>query len=166
MVSDASISVRSLDEGDLARLHRLVSEMQEFERQIDPRLLPGDTIAEAYTRAMLDRCKAHGGTVLIATSGEELVGFVGVACAITSEELDQPPGPHALITDLAVTASHRGKGCGRLLLTRAEEYARSRGANEIRIAVLFGNGTAESLYSSEGFQPYLQILRKDLEHPR
>jgi hypothetical protein len=62
--SDAdAISVRPLDDGDLAGLHRLVAEMQEFERAIDPRLPPGDAMAEPYTRAMLDRCEAHDGTV-------------------------------------------------------------------------------------------------------
>jgi ribosomal protein S18 acetylase RimI-like enzyme len=83
-------------------------------------------------------------------------------CAVPSDELDQPPGTHALVTDLAVTATHRGRGVGRRLLNRAEELARSRGAAELRIAVVGGNRVAESLYRSAGFLRYLEILRKDL----
>ena len=44
--------------------------------------------------------------------------------------LDDPPGHYALITDLVVLDSYRGRGIGRQLLERAEAYAKQAGATE------------------------------------
>ncbi len=79
-----------------------------------------------------------------------------------SEELDQPPGTYALVSDLSVTADYRGRGAGRALLAAAERHARDHGAIDLRIAVLAANGIADTLYRSAGFDPYLVVLSKDL----
>ncbi|HET9948092.1 MAG TPA: GNAT family N-acetyltransferase [Longimicrobiales bacterium] len=158
--------IRALETKDLPILRRLVAEMQDFERTIVPRLLPGEAVADAYTEAMCARCEAHDGAVLVAEVDGSVVGFVGIAANLPNDELDEPHGSYALVTDLAVTAVYRGQGIGRALLTAAEEHAISVGAEELRIAVLADNLGAWSLYSSVGFAPYLEVLRKDLPRRR
>jgi ribosomal protein S18 acetylase RimI-like enzyme len=158
----AKSSVRRFEIADLPTLQRLVSEMQDFEREIDPRLRPGGAIALDYTAAMLRRCDSHDGVVLLADVAGQTVGFVCVLPTVPHESLDEVPGSHALVSDLGVTPSVRGRGVGRALLEAAETYARSRGAAELRIAVLEGNRPAAHLYESAGFDPYLVILAKPL----
>jgi GNAT superfamily N-acetyltransferase len=75
-------------------------------------------------------------------------------------ELDDPPGHYALIADLVVLDSHRGRGIGRQLLERAETYAKQAGATELRIGVLTNNRAARRLYLNVGFQPHLEVLAK------
>ena len=158
----AAFSMRRFADTDLVTLQRLVSEMQDHERAIDPRLSPGDVMASHYAVSMIARCDAEDGVIIVAESGAEAVGFVAVVSAAPYGGLDQPPGTHALVTDLAVTPSFRDRGVGRALLEAAEEFARSRGAAELRIAVLAGNHPAAHLYASVGFVPYLTTLSKDL----
>lgn len=136
--------------------------MQDFERTVDPRLLPGGEIAEAYLAQMQARCAAHGGVILVAEEEGKVVGFVGLLTRVEEEELDQPPEPHALVSDLSVTESARGRGIGRALLRAAEARARRAGARELRIGALTGNTAAEELYRTEGFRPWLVLLSKSL----
>ncbi|HET9947543.1 MAG TPA: GNAT family N-acetyltransferase [Longimicrobiales bacterium] len=158
--------IRALQTKDLPVLRRLVAEMQDFERAIVPRLPPGAEVADAYTDAMRARCEAYDGTILVAEVDGTVVGFVGIAANVPNDELDEPQGSYALVTDLAVTAVYRGQGIGRALLAAAEEHAISVGADELRIAVLADNLGAWSLYASVGFAPYLDVLRKDLPRRR
>jgi len=163
--SAAAPRIRPFAHEDLPALRELVAEMQDAEREIDSRLLPGASMTAAYTEAMLHRCEAHGGAVLVAECAGEVVGFVGLAAAVREQELDQPPGAYALVTDLAVSVHQRGRGIGGALLTAAEGLARAHGARELRIALLSGNAPAARLYRAAGFAPYLDIMRKDLGSP-
>lgn len=157
--------IRTYRAEDLGAVERLVAELQEYERAIDDRLLEGSEMARAYTAAMLERCNAWAGRVLVAETEDGIIGFAAVQAAVPSEELDEPPGTYALISDLVVTAARRGTGLGRALLAAAEDHARAYGANEIRIAVLAGNAVADELYRTAGFRPYVHILSKRLTDP-
>ena len=154
--------IRPFHPSETETLHRLVAEMQDFERLIDTRLLAGDEMAVAYTAEMRARCDREAGTILVADIDGVIAGFVAVRAAVPSEELDQPPGTYALVSDLSVDANYRGRGTGRALLAAAERYAAEQGATELRIAVLTGNVVADALYRSAGFRPYLQTMSKML----
>ena len=58
------------------------------------------------------------------------------------------------VHDVAVLASHRGRGAGRLLMIEAEKQARMRGACKLTLEVLSGNAPAKQLYQSMGFAAY------------
>ncbi len=156
------VEIRASTTDDTAAIERLIIEMQEFERRIDPRLLPGDEMASPYRRDMEERCRAQDGTVLVAVRAGEILGFVAVQARVPSVELDQAPGDYALISDLAVDSRWRSRGIGRRLIGAAEAFARNRGATELRIAVLAGNEPASHVYSSMGYEPYLHVLTKPL----
>jgi ribosomal protein S18 acetylase RimI-like enzyme len=154
--------IRALHPNDLPALERLVSEMQEYERGLDPRLRRGEEIAGAYTSYLLAQCADHAGVVLVAVDEDEVVGFVALQTAVPWERLDEPPGAYALVSDLVVAESHRGRGLGRALLAAAEDHARAEGARELCINVLSHNRVAAGLYRAAGFAPYLEMLSKPL----
>lgn len=137
-------------------------ELQEVERAIDPRLRTGESMADAYCEQMHDRCRRADGRILVAEQDSDVVGFVTVLAREPFTELDDPPGTYAFITDLIVLSPHRRKGIGRRLLERAEAFARSAGASELRIGVLNKNAPARTLYSAADFVPHLEILTKKL----
>lgn len=62
--------------------------------------------------------------------------------------------PLVNIHDVAVLASHRGRGVGKLMLTAAEQQARARGACKLTLEVLTGNLVARKLYEATGFVDY------------
>jgi ribosomal protein S18 acetylase RimI-like enzyme len=154
--------IRVLRTRDLPALERLVAELQDFERGIDQRILPGSAMAAGYTRAMLSACASQAGTIFVAEVGGDVVGFAAVRARVPTESLDEPPGTYALLSDLVVSESHRGVGIGRALIEASEAHARGLGASELRIAVLAKNAAARGLYVATGFSPYLEVLTKRL----
>ena len=137
-------------------------ELQEFERTIDARILPGDAMADAYCEQMLSHCREAVGRVFVAEQNGTVVGFVAVVAREPFTSLDDPPGTYALVTDLAVLSNNRNRGIGRRLLEQAENFARAEGAAELRIGVLTQNTAARQLYLDAAFVPHLEILAKRL----
>src|SRR5262245_16891879 len=113
-------TIRALRTRDLPALESLVAELQDYERSLDERILPGSAIAASYTRTMVAICASQAGAIFVADLGGEVVGFATVRARVPSEELDEPPGTFALLSDLAVAAPHRGVGIGRALVAAAE----------------------------------------------
>ena len=146
-------------------MRNCVVELQEFERRIDDRLRPGESMATEYLSHMLDRCESCAGTILVAEADGVLAGFVTILTRVPFESLDDPPGHYALISDLVVRERFRGRGLGTELLRDAEHYAVTAGARELRVGVLSENRAAAGLYRRAGFRPYLQTLAKCIEPP-
>ena len=152
--------IRGYEESDDAALRRCVVVLQDSERAVDPLLLPGEVMADRYCARIHERCREAAGKVYVAEEDSAVVGFVTVLARESFTELDDPPGHYALITDLVVLESYRGRGIGRQLLERAERHAKQAGATELRIAVLANNGIARRLYLDVGFRPHLEVLTK------
>lgn len=69
------------------------------------------------------------------------------------------------ITTVALDASHRGKGWGRLLMQRAEEEARARGLRRIGLGVDAVNTDAIALYERLGYTTIRRAMEKPLTGP-
>lgn len=160
--AEGVLTIRDYRPADAAALRRCVVELQEVERAIDPRLRTGESMADAYCEQIHERCRRADGRVFVADADGEVVGFVTVLAREPFTELDDPPGTYAFLTDLIVLSPHRRKGIGRQLLERAESFARSAGARELRIGVLNKNAPARRLYLDADFVPHLEIFSKKL----
>lgn len=62
--------------------------------------------------------------------------------------------PLVNVHDVAVLASHRGRGVAEKMLALAETIARDRGACKLTLEVLQGNAGADRLYRRLGFANY------------
>jgi ribosomal protein S18 acetylase RimI-like enzyme len=62
--------------------------------------------------------------------------------------------PLVNVHDVAVLASHRGRGIAEQMLAEAERLARARGAVKLTLEVLSGNTPAKKLYERIGFAGY------------
>ena len=58
------------------------------------------------------------------------------------------------VHDVAVLASHRGRGIAEQMLRAVEQEARRRGACKLTLEVLSGNRPAMRLYERIGFAGY------------
>lgn len=159
----AMLQIREFDpRRDRPVVRRHVVALQDFERKLDPRMPRGERIADAYLDLMLRRCREFDGVVLLAEIDRAVVGFVTIWRRYRSGEPDDDPGEHGFLSDLFVSATHRGSGIGRALLRAAEARAREAGAPGIRISVMAANRGARSLYLAEGFEEYAITLEKPL----
>ncbi|WP_097886129.1 GNAT family N-acetyltransferase [Streptomyces sp. st140] len=82
-------------------------------------------------------------TFLALAPDGSLAGFVSVAYARWNRRLT--------IEDIEVAPDHRGRGVGRALMSRAEEFARERGAGHIWLEVTNINAPAIHAYRRMGF---------------
>jgi ribosomal protein S18 acetylase RimI-like enzyme len=77
---------------------------------------------------------------------------------------------HAHITDIVVIAEAAGKGIGKLLLQKAEQWAIERNSRWVTLNVLETNKHAISVYEKSGYQPewikYLKHLSQDTKKPK
>jgi len=161
-VDTAGVAIRSIRNGDEEACRACVVELQDAEREIDSRLLPGEIMADGYLREMHTRCARHAGAIFVAERDGVILGLVMVLARVPFESLDEPPGDYAIVAELVVRDGYRRQGIGAALLRAAEEYAREAGAPELRIAVLSRNHPARDLYLREGFRPYADTMTKRL----
>ncbi len=157
------MQIRALSNpADLPALRRCLVELQDYERGLDPRLPPGEAIAEAYVAQLLERRERYDGAILVADVDGVVAGYASVWVRMSSGELEDGGLEYALVADLLVRAAYRRRGIARALLVAAEDHARRSGARCLRIDVLAANRQAIELYRAQGFGDYQVQLEKPL----
>jgi ribosomal protein S18 acetylase RimI-like enzyme len=72
-------------------------------------------------------------------------------------------GGIAEVVTLVVRRAQRSAGVGRALLTAAEQIARDRGVDTVKIAVMSGNTQAQEFYEKNGYLSGEQVLYRRLD---
>lgn len=153
---------RYVSRTDSQRLRQCLIELQNFERELDPRLPAGEAIVDAYIPDMLARCRQCAGSVLVADVGGTVAGYVTVMMKVTSEEMGAGDFEFGLVTDIVVLPEYRKSGLGRALLDAAEALARANGVKWLRVGALAANRAARDLYGLNGFSELYVELEKEL----
>ena len=87
---------------------------------------------------------------ILAFDGDAPVGLVNCIEGFSTFKCK----PLVNVHDVAVLASHRGRGIAEQMLTLAESIARERGAVKMTLEVLSGNAPAVKLYTRIGYAGY------------
>jgi ribosomal protein S18 acetylase RimI-like enzyme len=87
---------------------------------------------------------------ILAFDGEQAVGLVNCIEGFSTFKCK----PLVNVHDVAVLASHRGRGIAEQMLVQAEAIARKRGAVKMTLEVLSGNAPAVKLYTRIGYAGY------------
>ncbi len=88
----------------------------------------------------------NGGEIFIAENQNKVIGSV---CVLLDARLAE--GMYAEIVSLIVSESHRGKGIGKTLVEKAENWARKR-VNKIRVRANEIRESAHFFYISQGYK--------------
>lgn len=156
------MEIRRFGPEDAVAVTRCIAELQDYERGIDDRVLPGEAVEGWYLDHLLKACGEQDGAIFVAEEGGQVVGFAAVQSRVPNEDSDERAYNFALISDLGVNESHRGAGIGRALIASCEAFARNRRARWLRIAVLGQNTGARGLYERCGFEDRQVLLEKPL----
>jgi ribosomal protein S18 acetylase RimI-like enzyme len=105
----------------------------------------------------IDSAVKGRGSVFVAVDGDEVVGFV--SC---SERRHFAGAADAYIGELVTAAGAEGRGVGRAMLDRAEQWARERGYERITLETGARNTRALRLYEHLGWEPEDVRLSKSL----
>ncbi len=156
------MDVREFQPADTEQVEHCIAALQDYERRIDIRCLPGHAVRGWYLTYLQSECAAKQGKILVAEVDGEIAGFVAVQARVASEDNDEEAYEYAYVSDLAVLEDHRNKGVGRALIAAAEDIAVREGACWLRITVLAQNPSARHLYQRCGFAERLVVFEKDL----
>jgi ribosomal protein S18 acetylase RimI-like enzyme len=147
MPDGSRIDVRPYEAADARLLERVAQ-----------RLHPGQTVSprepNAFGQYFADLARGHllkepGAAAFVATIDGEPQGVIAV-----HPDADAFTGHARLYIDILVVAPEaEGQGVGRLLLRRAEDFARQGGFREVVLDVFTGNEAAIAFYERCGYRP-------------
>lgn len=106
-----------------------------------------DFVKANLVRELAARPQAYS---VLAFDGEQPVGLVNCIEGFSSFKCK----PLVNVHDVAVLASHRGRGIAESMLAEAERIAVERGAVKMTLEVLSGNAPAVKLYRRIGYEGY------------
>jgi ribosomal protein S18 acetylase RimI-like enzyme len=143
-------------------LHQHHLEVSEYENLVvDP------DISWARRRDWYRRLLAAGGVYLTAVDDRScLTGYVMIGVEDGPDDTFDVKGGVAEVVTLVVTRGLRSTGVGRALLSAAEDFARSRGLDTVKIAVMRGNARARRFYEANGYSVGEEVLYRDLGDDR
>jgi ribosomal protein S18 acetylase RimI-like enzyme len=153
--------IREYRPEDAPQVEACFGELQDSLHRLEPQVLESKA-AKHYFDFMFARCAETHGKIFVAEVEHQVVGFIALWATVQSEELDEEPSEYAFISDLVVLPAYRGHGLGRMLLQKAEAYARHQGATTLKLEVLHKNQGAIGLYTRQGFSPYQVLMVKHL----
>lgn len=104
----------------------------------------------AKTNLVLELAARPQAFTVLAFDGEQPVGLVNCIEGFSTFKCR----PLVNVHDVAVLASHRGRGIAEQMLALAETLARERGAVKMTLEVLSGNAPALKLYTRIGYAGY------------
>ena len=136
--------------------------MQLFEHAIEPDRRIDATVAKEFFDEIVARVESRGGAVLVYEDDGARVGWAVVYRDENDIYVRSQERAFALISELFVVETARGRGIGRALIAACENWARARGLNVVMISVLRDNRRAERIYRAAGFETYYTGLRKYL----
>lgn len=133
----------------------LLVELEEYIISIDKDEL--DRLHPEYRDKMvildLDEVKNNNGKCYIAVENGEAIGLI-MGCIFPYEEfdyLDYKCPKRGEITELIVSKNVRSKGIGKMLITKMEEYFKSKECEYILIDVFAYNENAIKFYDKNGY---------------
>ena len=135
-------------------LHRHHLEVSEYRALVED---PGSSWASRlrWYRQIL----AEGGSYVTAEDEQgRVIGYAMVAVADGPDDTFEVRGGIAEVVTLIVASDMRSSGLGKALLSAAEDIARDRGYDTVRIAVMSGNLRAQSFYAERGYSVAEHVL--------
>jgi ribosomal protein S18 acetylase RimI-like enzyme len=152
---------REATETDLHAICALGEEVNAVHHEAFPGIFagPGEPHRDAaHWRSSIGREDA---TTFVAESRGGLVGFVTVSIVSESHSLLKPMR-FGRVGSVGITASQRGRGIGRELMQRAQDWVAQGGGVEVRLNVWAFNTHALHVYEELGYEVRSLFLVKPL----
>lgn len=156
--ASSGVRVREASLYDYEAMIALFDELDEIHRQARPDLFRAFD-GPARTREQIEQWLiAPNSTVLVAQSGQAVVGLAVLLTRPASLFAGAVPRRVVEVDNLVVRADQRGRHIGHRLLDAAREWSRRRQATHLEVAVHAFNRDARRFYEEFGFEPSVDRL--------
>lgn len=155
-----NIKVRLPRESDAGRVEELLLYIAKLHR--DGR---SDLFIDAGAKFGRDEILAlfadDDSPVFVAEDGEGyVIGYIICRMKSSAGNPSLKPVKRLYIEDLCVDPEYSGRGAGRALMARAEEYARAAGCHNLELNVWEFNSDAIEFYRKNGYTEQRRIMEK------
>lgn len=158
------MNVIEYSENHVEEVKDLLVELQEYLASLDKRgvIILKDNYREEYFSYTMTELQKHNGKIFMAESTGRAIGII--VCKIfqgggESEYTTSRP-KIGFISDLVVTKEDRGKGVGKVLLKRAEDYFAEYECEYMQFEVFAPNTDAFEFYKKSGYEINCMYLSK------
>ncbi len=142
------INVRCADYADPRDAQAVVDLLDAYAR--DPAGGGEPLSADVRERLVSELASRPWAFSVLAFEGDTAVGLINCLEGLSTFKAR----PLVNVHDVAVLASHRGRGIAEAMMGEVERIARERGACKLTLEVLSGNNAAVRLYQRIGFAGY------------
>lgn len=146
------VSIRPATSADVPTLGRLGALMVRTHYEFDPkRFMAVSPQTEMRYGAFLEsQFGKPDVVVLVAELDGEVVGYV--YAGLEGYDYMALRGPAGALYDVVVDPTHRRSGVGRVLVTAAMDFLKSRGAPRVVLSTAEHNDEAQRLFARAGFR--------------
>jgi ribosomal protein S18 acetylase RimI-like enzyme len=155
-----TVSIRPAQASDYDSYCALISEVDALHIEREPLVFkdPGSPVRKReYFDSLL---AAKDKAVFLAELDAHTVGFIHLETRDVSGSTILVTQDYAYVSDLVVTMAKQRLGVGRALMAHAEQWAKQRGLNQLRLNVRSFNMPAIKLYESVGMAVNFQSMFK------
>jgi ribosomal protein S18 acetylase RimI-like enzyme len=152
--------VRRGTSDDIERLEALWRALREHHASL-PEMVPVRSLEESWRRRRaqyIEWLDDENYALFVADREGELIGYAMVSVEDQAAPTWDVGDRTAEVETLSVLESARSKGVGRALMEAAGEFARTRGAERVLVAVAHSNAEAIGFYEREGFDPFYVLM--------
>jgi len=144
---------------DIEHIASMDNEMTAMHQQAWPHLFstqPPSKQDHSHLESEIDSAESK---VFVAELDGKLVGFVSIKI-VGEQRSHLQPMKYAYVPSLLVAEPNRKSGIGTKLMSAAEQWSKSQGAQEIRLTVWAFNERAMRMYNEIGYEVMTHSLGK------
>lgn len=155
-----TVEVRPAYAADVAAIATLAIEVQAFHASARPDLFKAGGCEPI--QEILERIGSSNHLYWVATSGDNVIGYVYARLIDEPETLLRRPSRMVTLEQMGVTTAYQHRGVGRRLWALVEQAATDRDADRIVLNVWAFNDRAVRFYERLGFRPLHQWMAFEL----
>jgi ribosomal protein S18 acetylase RimI-like enzyme len=150
--------IREASLEDVGEAAELLVRMKRFNAEFDPLLNVAEDAGPQASKYIADSVGAKGTVVVVATSGDRVVG---VLRAELRDRRFYEPSKEGHITDLYILPEARRKALGKRMLEDAKKRLAARGAKLITAEFPAQNHFAMAFYHKNGFRALTNLYASE-----
>ena len=147
---------------DKSGIKQCIAELKNYESQFDPDYCTNEESVNRLFKSILKE-KEDSGEIFVAESNNNIVGFISIGIDDKNDEFIVNKIPTAYISDIVVLKEYRGKGIGKALMKRAEDFTKENRLKYVKLIVFSENQNAIGLYKSLDFEDYETTMIKEIK---
>jgi ribosomal protein S18 acetylase RimI-like enzyme len=150
--------IRLATRDDVAQAAELLTRMKRFNAEFDPLLNVARDVGHQASKYITDSVGAKNTLLLVATSGERVVGV------LRAELRRRPfyePSKEGHVTDLYILPEARRRALGRQMLEEAKKRLASKGAQIMTAEFPASNHFAVAFYHKNGFRALTNLYARE-----